>query len=167
MISQLLSISNRENIESILNILVSKNSKNISKKQLQVLWRELFKKIENSHFTDLYINLLKLITIISDLDSEYISLINLSIEKVESVNFRSFWIAKNLLKLIDKNPKYIANIYIKLLKKSLFGEHNEGEVSQILEYLYQHNLKQEANKISNLYGEYGIDKWKDIYDKYN
>jgi len=173
MIAQLLSISNRENIESILNILFfnKNNSKNISKKQLQILWRKLFKKIENNNYANLYINLLKLIKVTSDLDSEDMSLINLSIERVpievETINFHNFWIAEKFLKLIDKNPKYIANIYIKLLSKSLFGEHNEEEVSQILEYLYQHNLKQEANKISNLYGEYGIDKWKDIYDKYN
>ena len=163
-IFQLLEKLDKEKLEYLINIL---SNKSLSDKQLRKIWKALLTQIEKQNYTDIYIHLLKLIPLISDIDSEYMNLINKSIEKINNLKFRTYWIVGTLLKSVEKNPKYIADIYIKLLKIDSFGEVYEEKVTEILEYFYQHNLKLEADKICNLYGEYGVDKWKNIYEKYN
>ena len=164
---QLLDKLDKEKLEYLIDILSSNASKPISEKQLKKLWKVLLTKIEKQNYTDISIKLLKLTSLISDIDSEYMNLINKSIEKIDNLNLPAYWIVENFLKLLDKNPKCIVDTYIKLLKIDSFGDLEEKKVSKILEYLYKHNFKKEANKICNLYGEYGVDKWKSIYEKYN
>ena len=68
--------------------------------------------------------------------------------------------------LVDENPEAVADVYIKMLTRTV--PDMREEVRSIVEKLYQASLKEKANHIANEYGRKGYpDLLRDLYDQYN
>ena len=139
----------------------------IDGEDLKELWEELYSQIEKHQYNDLHIKLLEFIALVPAIDSDFSQLINNSIDKLEEMHDYDYWFIDAFVRLLETNTESIAKIYIKLLKKFPFAIHDQKQVEEILEYFYNNGRKREANIICTLYGEYGIDEWTEIYQRYN
>jgi len=86
-------------------------------------------------------------------------------------DFNSTFLIEYLDKLKDKGDskktaKYIGEIYLKMLEK-VTPDYDKKHIRSIVEFLYNANAKENANKICNIYGSRGQEFLRDIYERYN
>ena len=85
-------------------------------------------------------------------------------------DFKSSFFIKYLNVLKDKGDrketaKYIGEIYLKMLEKGT-PDHDQKHIRSIVEFLYDADAIDSANRICHIYGAKGLDFLKDIYEKY-
>jgi hypothetical protein len=86
-------------------------------------------------------------------------------------DFNSTFFIEYLDKLKDKGDskvtaEYIWKIYLEMLEK-ITPDYDKKHIRSIVEFLYDAGARENANKISNIYGSRGFEFLRDIYEKYN
>ena len=112
----------------------------------------------------------KLAAFLSKIDIEFYEWLMLSAPYVHE-GFNSPFFIKCLDELKNKGDsketaKYIGEIYLKMLEK-ITPDFDKKHIRSIVEFLYNAGDKDQANKISNIYGSRGHEFLRDIYEKYN
>lgn len=166
-----------ELIESIINFYWSQkeNQKlfdlDVLKNKIKEIWKLLFNHYNNSLNTlqaqKIICSLGKLLSIIDSIDEEFYSYL-LVIAKCMKVNPEeaSFFI-EYLREKSERQPKEVINIFTELLNAGVFPHYKQENILFIVEIAYSNQLKEEADKICNSYGEQGFDFLREIYGKNN
>ncbi|MFA6137890.1 MAG: Abi family protein [Sulfurimonas sp.] len=167
-IFKLIDNASTEQLETIIRFFQSRinEQKFDVEKIVKPLWKKVLIQVKEKKYTKLHKELLQLISSVDKIDKEIYELLLESIEELEKFDGYYPWIVDNFLRLLEENTKYVADIYIALLKKYYFSSYEKDKDKEIVEYLYKHNFKTEANKICTLYGEYGDNSFEDIYNQY-
>jgi len=84
------------------------------------------------------------------------------------ISFNSPFFIECLNYLKDKGDsyKYVGKIFLKMLENSP-PDFKKEDIRSIVNFLYQKGIKEEANKICNIYGSRGLDFLRNLYEKYN
>lgn len=73
-----------------------------------------------------------------------------------------------LFSFLNKSPKDVSKIFIEMINNETAPKYRyHDEIKAIVQVLYDKDLREEANKISNYYGEKGDYFLKDLYIKHN
>jgi hypothetical protein len=111
----------------------------------------------------------KLAALLPQIDAESYKWLMLSAPYVHEDYNSSFFI-EYLNELKDKGysketAKYIGDIYLKMLEK-ITPDYDQKHIRSIVEFLYNADAKDNANKICNIYGLRGHEFLRDIYERY-
>ena len=169
MISKLVAIGTMEKLEVAIKFFQDRQGKKEINVEnvLKPFWHKVYNIACEKGYTALHYELIELIGTTTQLDDEITDLLLSSIDKLEKFDRFAYWIFDNFLRLLDNNSQNISKIYVALLQKFFIGTHEMDKVIKIVEYFYEHGLKEEADLICNLYGEYGEYKLEDVYMKFN
>jgi hypothetical protein len=112
----------------------------------------------------------KLAVFLSKIDTESYDWLMFSAPYVHE-DFNSPFFIEYLDELKDKGDgketaKYIGEIYLRMLEK-ITPDFDEKHIRSIIEFLYNSDAQEYANKICNIYGSRGYEFLRDIYEKYN
>jgi hypothetical protein len=168
MIFKLIGNANIEQLETVIRFFQSRTNeqKFEVEKIVKPLWKKVLIQVKEKKYTKLHKELLQLIGSVDKIDKEIYEFLLESIEELEKFDGYYPWVVDNFIRLLEENTKYVADIYIALLKKYYFSSYEKDKDKEIVEYLYKHYFKLEANKICKLYGEYGDNCFEDIYNQY-
>ena len=134
---------------------------------LKPFWHDVYNIACEKGYTTLHNDLIELISSVALIDDEIAGLLLDSIDKLEKFDSFTYWIFDNFERLLKSNSQNIARIYIALLQKFFIGTYEMDKIVKIVEYFYKQDLKEEADLICNLYGEYGEYKLEDLYTRFN
>ena len=168
MISKLIDIGTIQQIEELVRFFQSRTNEQSfdTQKILKPLWKKLFIQVTQKKYTKLHVELIQLMSSVDAIDKEIYELLIESISELEKFDGYTPWVTDNLARLLENSTKYVADIYIALLKKFHFHSYEKDIDKKIVEYLYKNDFKNEANKICNLYGEYGDNSLEEVYNEY-
>lgn len=145
---------------------VNKNKSNLER-VIKPFWEKTLSEIINKQYNSLHLELIELITAIEVIDEETFALIINSIDNIDSVENHNYWLLDSFIRLLSSSPKFVSQIYVKLLEKSSFSTYEIDKIEQIIDYLYQNELSTYADQLCNMYGEYGEYRLEGLYRKYN
>ena len=169
MISTLIAIGTIEQLEVAIKFFQDRRGKKEIdiENVLKPFWHQVYNIACEKGYTSLHYELIELIRTITELDDEITDLLLHSIDKLEKFDRFAYLIFDNFLRLLDGHSQNVAKIFVALLQKFSIGTHEMDKIIKIVEYFYKHGLKEEADLICNLYGEYGEYKLEDTYMKFN
>lgn len=110
----------------------------------------------------------KLAVFLPRIDSENFNWLKLSAPYVHE-DYDSPFFIEYLNEIKDKgdsleSPKQIGELFLKMLE-NFTPDYDKEHIRSIVEFLYQHNSKDNADKICNIFGSRGDDFLRDIYEK--
>jgi hypothetical protein len=140
-------------------------------------WRKVYEKYkaedENSLTKEdrkVLSSVSKLTALLPEINSEFYEWLMLSAPYVHE-DFNSPFFIQHLDELKDKGEpreaaKYLGKIYLQMLEK-ITPDYDQKHIRSIVEFLYNSDASDDANKICNIYGSRGYEFLRDIYEKYS
>jgi hypothetical protein len=162
---------NPEQLTELINYLwrIRDNLKAQSKEKVKPLWKKMIEiltpKQNESAYREVISKTSNLLKLFDNIDDEMFELLKLS-AKCSSEGYDLHNFITGLAIHVKKTPKYVGEIYIKLLESGTLPNYPEEAIQIIVENLYQEKEKEIADKICNIYGEKGLYFLKDTYVKH-
>lgn len=137
--------------------------------KIKPFWVEIYNKAIKMEDKELDIYILsgccKWLNSVEEIDDE---LYEVLLKSAVHINQRDrYSVIESLSKHINNCPDKVGNILIEIFKKEVSYDISRGKLQEIVENLYDKELKDIADKICLLHGEKGFHFLRDIYDKYN
>lgn len=76
-------------------------------------------------------------------------------------------LVEQLAKHVDGSPKEVAEIYLAMLAAKVYPDYDQNHIKAIVQSLYQHDCKEQADAICNMYGEVGDYSLRPLYEAHN
>lgn len=90
------------------------------------------------------------------------------VKSIKYISKHDFFMMKYLTSFVDKSPEMTAEVFVQMINNEKTPEYGyEDDIETIIQIFYENNLKSEANKICNFYGENGYYFLRKLYFKYN
>jgi len=171
LINQLLNNKNPEQLTELINYLwrIRDNLKAQSKEKVKPLWKrmiEILTPLQNEPvYREVISKTSNLLELFDNIDEEIFEWLKLS-AKCSSEGYNLNYLITALATHAKKTPKYVGEIYIKLLESGTLPYYPQEAIQDIVESLYQEKERKIADKICNIYGEKGLYFLKDTYVKH-
>ena len=76
--------------------------------------------------------------------------------KFTEVNYNSYFLIEQLLRLVEQNAKDVGNVYLEMLNNDVFPTYKEEDIVAIVEKLFEVGEVTQAREICNKYAAEGI-----------
>jgi hypothetical protein len=106
--------------------------------------------------------------VIEEIDEEVNIWMKLTAKYIH-IHWYEYNLVEELVKHVEKTPKYVGEIYIEMLSSGAYAypDYKKEETIKIVETLYMNGQKEYADTICNMYGEKEAYFLTDTYKKYN
>lgn len=161
-----------ESILEIIRFMWQADRKDITKKarsNIFILWQKIYETFEDdksSNVQTIFSTLSKWFVFIDTINDDMFQYLKLTAKYTEK-NHNSYFIVEELERLVQNNPKYVAELYIEMLKNDIFPTYEEEKIKNSVDLLYQLNEQENAFKICNLYKKRGIYFLNEICKKHS
>lgn len=167
LISELIYNGNVKQLSEIIRFFLIQKDKNCEKikPKIKPLWNIMFKLTSRNptKYEEVISDLAKWLTFFDEIDEELFRYLLFSVKYEKNRLF----IINDLSKYVERYPKEIGEIYIELIKHSDNIYYKKETITGIIKTLYEKNEKENADFISNIYGEKGYYFLKELYEGYN
>ncbi|PKL67893.1 MAG: hypothetical protein CVV28_03995 [Methanobacteriales archaeon HGW-Methanobacteriales-1] len=166
LISKLIDNENPQQISFIINFILAKRN-SIDVIQVKLLWERIFNTFTDNQEIlncEIIAKLYRWIELVEEIDGDVLNWLIAAADCMESDTSMSIFI-KNLADHVEKSPKEVAEIYLKLLPKT--PEYMPEDIIMIVDTLFQKEEIKIANHICNEYRIKGFDFLMETHEKNN
>ena len=114
----------------------------------------LYKNDENDDMQQIFSTLSKWFVFVEKIDDTNIEWLKRSGQWTE-INYNSYFLIEQLLRLVEQNAKYVGNIYLEMLHHNIYPTYKEENIIAIVEKLFKLGEVAQAREICNKYATEG------------
>jgi len=122
------------------------------------LWQTLFDLYKDDQSEDMeqvFSTLSKWFIFIESIDDVNIEWLKTSAKYTE-VNYNSYFVIEELLRLVESNAEAVGNVYLEMLNNDIFPTYKEEDIVAIVEKLFELGEVTQARQICNKYASEGV-----------
>lgn len=159
-ILDLIRSKNEESIIEVIRFIWQLERDNISdelRAKIFFLWKEIyyvFKDERSETSKSIFSTLSKWFVFINNMDDK-MKYLKLTVKYTE-INHNSYFIIKELTRLVKSNPRYVGELYLEMLKNDFYPSYKQEDIINTISALYESGEKENALKITNLYRKKSI-----------
>jgi hypothetical protein len=132
------------------------------------LWEttyNLYKDEQTDDMQQIFSTLSKWFVFVEKVDDTNIEWLKRSAQWTE-INYNSYFLIEQLLRLVEHNAKYVGNIYLEMLNNDVYPTYKEEDIIALVENLFELGEVTQARAICNKYASEGIYFLNEVNKKY-
>lgn len=136
--------------------------------QINILWNKIYEVFKNDDSSDaqaIFSTLSKWFIYLDVIDDAIMPQLKLTAKYTEK-NHNSYTIIEQLARLVEKNPKFVGELYLEMLSNDIFPHYKQENIQKIVETLYKLGEFENASKICNMYRIKNVYFLNEISKKY-
>lgn len=161
-----------EKLSDVVNF-ISRNRKNITDEargKIKPLWKKIFDKASenenNAEYQEILSDLSKWLSLIDFIDRNSFRRLKLSVKYIDR-SFNYYLFIKCLLNHVENTPLEVGELYLTILENNIYPDYKIEDIQMLVEKLYIHNQKNNANIICSFYERKGMYFLEEIRIKFN
>ncbi len=125
----------------------------------------LYKDDVNDDMQQIFSKLSEWFVFIDSIDETNIQWLELSAKYTE-VNYNSYFLLEQLLRLVEDNANYVGQVYLSMLSNGVYPTYKEEDIVGIVEKLFENRELTMAREICNKYASEGVYFLNDVNKRY-
>lgn len=126
---------------------------------------DLYNNDDNDDMQQIFSTLSKWFVFVDKIDDTNIEWLKISAQWTE-INYNSYFLIEQLLRLVEHNAKYVGRIYLEMLYHDVYPIYKEEDIISIVTKLFELGEIGKAREICNRYATKGIYFLNDVNKKY-
>ena len=174
LINKLISNKDVNKLKEIIRFFLMQKDDNyeLAKEKSILLWKSIFKIVfQNPEYYKEFIADIPRWILSFDENGDFMlnnRIFNYFMSSLKYISLHDFCIIPYLVSFVNKSPKNASQIFIEMINNGTAPKYGHNDdIRTIVQVLYKENFKEEANKISNYYGENGNYFLKELYFEHN
>ena len=115
----------------------------------------LYKDDDNDDMQQIFSTLSKWFVFVKKIDDTNIEWLKRSGQWTE-INYNSYFLIEQLLRLVEQNAKYVGSIYLEMLHHNVYPTYKEEDIVAIVEKMFEFGEVTQARGVCNKYASAGI-----------
>ncbi|MFK5968697.1 MAG: SIR2 family protein [Candidatus Marithrix sp.] len=178
LINKVFATDNTEYISEIISFMWSYKNKGDEKFKNKVnpLWKVIINKIttddkltlnSDKGYHAIASDLAKWLSIVDSIDDDIYKWLQISMEVMGENDDSHSLLAEYLLKHVKTTPTKVGKLYLKMIDSDVYLDYKKEDITATINFLYNSDEKEIANRICNSYLSKGFDFLRDTFEKYN
>jgi len=169
LISKLIETKNTTHLSEIINYFWMQRESLSDKKKARIkpLWSSLFKVVfqhkDSPEYQKILSKLSFWLSLVDEIDDEVFEWSKASARFIQ-MNFDAPFLIEYLLKHVVVEQEKVAKIYLEMLDSGIYPDYDQSHIEKIVRILSEKGQREHADRISNMYGERGLDFLRVLYE---